>query len=81
MPDTTVTLATLGWRETVPTEPAMSLREAIEHMAYDCLAQSHGGWENNEGAYGSFVFDVAAETITLEFNQRFEDSEFFEHVF
>ena len=59
----------------------MTVFAAIEHMAYELLGQTHGGWENNAGAYGEFIFDVAAETITLEFNMRFEDSEFFEHTF
>ena len=59
----------------------MSIRDAIEHFAYDCLAQTHGGWENNEGAFGTFVFDVADQSITLDYNQRFEDVESFEHAF
>lgn len=81
LPDGSVTLFTLGWRETEPTEKTISLGEAIEHMVYELLGQTHGGWENNAGAFGNFVFDIAAETITLEFNMRFEDSEFFEHTF
>lgn len=59
----------------------MPLSEAIEQMAYELLGQTHGGWENNAGAYGEFIFDVAADTITLEFNMRVEDTEFFEHTF
>ncbi len=81
LPEGSVTLLTLGWRESEPTEKTMPLDEAIEHMVYELLGQTHGGWENNAGAFGNFVFDVAAETITLEFNMRFEDSEFFEHTF
>lgn len=81
LPEGSVTLFTLGWRETEPTEKIMPLSEAIEHMVYELLGQTHGGWENNAGAYGEFVLDVAAETITLEFNMRFEDSELFEHTF
>ncbi|ARE40946.1 hypothetical protein RGUI_2805 [Rhodovulum sp. P5] len=81
LPDGSVALLTLGWRETEPTEKTMPLGEAIEHMVYELLGQTHGGWENNAGAYGEFVFNVAAATITLEFNMRFEDTEFFEHTF
>jgi hypothetical protein len=81
LPETSVTLLTLGWRETEPSEASMPMREAIEHMAYDCLAQTHGGWENNEGAFGTFILDVADQTITLEFNQRFEGFESYEHSF
>ena len=81
LPEGSTTLLTLGWRETEPTEKTMPLSEAIEHIVYELLGQTHGGWENNAGAFGNFVFDVASETITLEFNMRFEDSEFFEHTF
>lgn len=81
LPDAHVTLATLGWRDPEPTERTMTVHEAIEDMAYDCLAQTHGGWENNAGAFGTFVFDVAKKNIALEYNQRFEDYEFYEHAF
>ena len=81
LPESSVTLFTIGWRETEPTEKTMPLGDAIEHMVYELLGETHGGWENNAGAFGNFVFDVAAETITLEFNMRFEDTEFFEHTF
>jgi len=73
LPDTTVTFTVIGWRDTDPTERTFSVRDAIEHFAYDCLTQTHGGWENNEGAFGTFLFDVADQSITLDYNQRFED--------
>lgn len=57
------------------------LREAIEALAYDCLEETHGGWEDNEGAYGEFTFDVAARTITLAYNERVLTSDYFEHQF
>lgn len=81
LPETTVTLTLIGWRDTDPTECIMSVHEAIEHFFYDYLAQTHGGWENNEGAFGTFVFDVADQSIILDYNQRFEDVESFEHAF
>ena len=81
LPEATVTLTIIGWRDTEPTERTMPIRDAIEHFAYDCLAQTHGGWENNEGAFGTFVFDVTDQSITLDYNQRFEDIESFEHAF
>ena len=81
LPDAMIMLATLGWRDTEPVERTMSIHEAIEDMAYDCLARKHGGWEINAGAFGTFTFDVAARSITLAFNQRFEDVESSEHVF
>jgi hypothetical protein len=60
---------------------AVSVRDAVEKLAYGFLEATHGGWENNEGAYGDFTFDVAARTITLDYNERVMTSEFSEHVF
>ncbi len=37
----------------------MSVRDAIERLAYDFLEETHDGWENSDGAYGDFIFDVA----------------------
>jgi hypothetical protein len=57
------------------------LREAIETLAYAYLEATHGGWENNEGAYGTFVFTVPGRTIALEHNERFVDVATHNHVF
>lgn len=59
----------------------LSVRDAVEHLAYDVLEEAHGGWEDNLGAYGEFDFDVAARSITLHYHERIETSEYTEHVF
>ena len=59
----------------------ISIHDAIEHLAYDFLEETHGGWEDNEGAYGEFTFDVAERKITLEYNERFIETEYSEHEF
>jgi len=59
----------------------VSLRQAIETVVYDCLEETHQGWEINDGAYGEVTFDIAERTITLDYNERFTDSEYFQHVF
>ena len=58
---------------TVPT--TTTIREAIDTLAYDLLASVQYGWENDNGAFGEFAFDVAARSITLDFNERFTQSE------
>jgi hypothetical protein len=58
-----------------------TLADAIEKLAYGFLEETHGGWENNDGAYGEFTFDVKNRTITLAYNERYTDSEYCEHVF
>jgi hypothetical protein len=60
---------------------SFTLADAIEKLAYGLLEETHGGWENNDGAYGEFTFDVKNRTITLAYNERYTASEYFEHVF
>lgn len=59
-----------------PDAPGL-VANAIETLAYDLLESEHGGWENNDGAYGEFTFDVVNRTIALEHNQRFTSSELY----
>ena len=59
----------------------LSVRDSIEKLAYAFLEETHGGWENNEGAYGDFTFDVESRTITLEYNERMMTSEYSQHAF
>ena len=58
-----------------------TLREAIETLCYGYLEQQHSGWENNDGAYGEYTFDVAERTITLDYNERHMESDYSQHVF
>jgi hypothetical protein len=58
-----------------------TLKNAVETLCYDYLEQKHGGWENNDGAYGTFEFDVGNRTIGLEFNERFVDTSTHNHTF
>jgi hypothetical protein len=58
-----------------------SLEAGIETLCYDFLEQEHGGWENNDGAYGEFTFDVAAQTVELEFNGRYMEVHSTSHTF
>jgi len=50
-----------------------TIREIIEEICYDKLGASHGGWELNEGSYGTFHFDVAGRKVRLEYNERIEE--------
>jgi hypothetical protein len=81
LPDNEVTLYREAWRSNALVEVKTPLREAIETLCYAYLEQYHGGWENNDGAFGSFVFDVARRTIDLEFNARFSEFTTSSHSF
>jgi hypothetical protein len=57
----------------------LPLAEAIETLCYDLLRQTHAGWENNDGAFGDFTFDVPARTISLDHNDRYTAIESYTH--
>jgi hypothetical protein len=63
------------------TERATTAGDLIERMAYEFLEHTHGGWEDNEGAYGDFTFDVAEGSITLEYSERYIETHYHEHTF
>ena len=80
-PATEVPYAALTWDSPEVEMRELSLEDVVEQLAYDFLSYTHGGWENNDGAYGEFCFDAAARSIHLEFNERFTSSELFTHEF
>ena len=57
----------------------MPLVEAVETLCYDLLRQTHAGWENNDGAFGDFAFDVAARSIGLDHSERYTAIESYSH--
>ncbi|RJE87169.1 DUF6878 family protein [Paracoccus onubensis] len=81
LPKGEITIARVIWGNDEITENTMSVEEAVEQLAYDFLSETHGGWENNDGAYGEFTFDVEEETITLDYNERYTATETYEHTF
>jgi hypothetical protein len=80
LPDTKLTLRTVDWSNDVAVNER-TMAEAIEQLCYDFLEQEHGGWENNDGAFGEFTFNVAERTVELEFNGRFSDFTTSSHTF
>ena len=76
-----VEIASAVWDQTDPERTAMTVHDAIERLVFDFLAMTHDGWENSDGAYGDFTFDVAERTITLDYNERYMQSEYSQHVF
>lgn len=75
LPDTPVELARTEFHTEEVTRTTTPLPDAIESFCYDVLESKHGGWENNEGGFGEFTFDVAAETVVFDFNYRIQQSE------
>jgi len=59
----------------------INLESAVESLTWDYLYDLHDGWENNDGAFGTFVFDIPARSITLEHHERFTDFNTYSHEF
>ncbi|WP_298253154.1 DUF6878 family protein [Bradyrhizobium sp.] len=76
-----VEIGRVEWGNQIVTRQTLSVRDAIEKLVHDLLEQTYSGWENNQGAYGDFLFDVGERTITLNFNERIETSEYTQYVF
>jgi hypothetical protein len=59
----------------------IGLQAAVENLAWDYLYDEYCGWENNDGAFGNFVFNVPDRLITLEHNERYSDVNTSSHEF
>jgi hypothetical protein len=81
LPATDVAVTTPLWDGSGVETSARPLAEVIEALAYSYLERTHEGWENGDGAYGEFTFDVAARTVTLGYNERVVQSDYSEHEF
>ena len=81
LPAATVEIATPISGEAEPNRQSMSLADAIEKLVYDFLENSHWGWEDGDGAYGEFTFDVVDRTINLDYNERYTASVNYSHEF
>jgi hypothetical protein len=81
LPDAKIEIAQSRWGNPNIERSAFSIRDAVGQIAYEFLEETHFGWENNDGAYGEFTFDVAERAITLDYNQRFSDAVYSQHVF
>ena len=72
LPSETVEFNKVSWNTHKLDASSVPLPEAIETLCYDYLGQEPGGWENDDGAFGDFTFDVACRSIEMDFNTRFE---------
>jgi hypothetical protein len=81
LPDERIELLDPIWGSSEIERQTQTIREAIEVLAYACLRKTHNGWEDNDGAFGDFMFDVGERSIRLDFNERYTDSHFYSHAF
>lgn len=81
LPEAQITICSPVWGSDEMECRQVGVEAAIEQFAYDLLAETHAGWENNDGAHGEFSFDVAKRTISLDYHERFTSSEYYGHEF
>jgi len=81
LPPDEIMICSVAWGDPGFVARTMTVEQAIEQLAYDFLSETHGGWENDDGAYGEFTFDVATRSISLDYNERFTSSEYYGHEF
>ena len=81
LPDVPVEILQVRWNADCATPVILPLAQALETHAYALLGSAHPGWENNDGAYGEFTFDVPSGTILLDHSARYTETEEFSHSF
>ena len=79
LPEGQIELASPTYDSAEVERRTLTVRDAIEQLAYDLLEETYAGWENNDGAYGEFAFEVAERTITLDYNGRYTAVESYSH--
>jgi hypothetical protein len=81
LPEDRIEIINPIWGSSDLERQTVTVREAIEHMTYNFLKHNHDCWEDGEGAFGDFMFDVAQRTITLDYNERYIDTDSYQHEF
>ena len=54
-------------------------REQLCDLLWNIVYGLHPGFENNDGGFGEIEWDIAADSITIEHNQRFTDYNSYSH--
>lgn len=63
-----------GYMESSFEENNEEIPSAIEDWCYRELSINFGGWENNEGSDGNFIFNFNTKTVTLNHTDNIEDN-------
>ena len=70
MPKVLVERLTVRWDQIQSDLSQVILASAMEDLCYDLLDGSYSGWGDNDGSYGTFVFDVENGSLMLEHHRR-----------
>ena len=53
--------------------------EQLKDLFYDLLESRHAGWENNDGGFGEFEWNLEADTLNHTHNDRYTECDTTEH--
>lgn len=81
LPIASLTMIEIDFDASATRRVETTISDFLQEIAYDLLRDTYRGWEDNEGAYGEFRFDVAGRTITLEYNERTITTHYREYQF
>ena len=79
MPALEIQFTEIMWDEPMVRTQPRTVRDVVKTMAWDFLGRTHRGWEINEGGFGTFTFNAAARTITLDHAECFVQHEYHHH--
>jgi hypothetical protein len=54
-------------------------KDALMDLFYDLIEVRHDGWENDEGAFGEFGWDVTTDTLLHTHSERYVECDTTEH--
>ncbi len=81
LPDEKIQVVVASWGSPSLEHHTFTIEEAIEYFVYEFLSESHCGWCNDDGAFGDFTFDVADQSISLDYHERYTETNFSHHQF
>ena len=81
LPSASITVQQVKFESSTIVEASTSVAEFVNNLASDLLQKTHGGWQDGEGAYGTFSFNLEDRTITLRYHERYVETEYHEHAF
>ena len=81
LPQTTILAREVDFERMAVTEKSTSVHDLLETLTYKFLDEEHSGWGDGEGGFGNIVFTAADQSIRMEFNERYVETNYYEHQF
>lgn len=79
LPEDRIEILSMKWGTDSAEREMVTVKDAVNSMAWAILGRLYGGWQDGEGAFGEFEFAVEARAIRLDFNARFVETDLYTH--